>query len=71
MSRVPLIDATGVAALRKFIDSSHSHGTEVVLSGIRPQVAAILDRMHLDAIRADNFPAALGLAKTIIAGPAH
>jgi SulP family sulfate permease len=67
MSRVPLIDATGVAALRKFIESSRSHGTSVVLSGVRPAVGRILDRMHLEAVRAENFPAALDLARGIMA----
>jgi hypothetical protein len=40
MSRGPLIDATGVAALRKFIESSRGHDTSVVLSGVRHLEAA-------------------------------
>ena len=67
MGRVPLIDATGVAALEKFVGSSRRHGATVILSGVRPAVADILDRMHLEAVRAPNFPAALELAQAELA----
>lgn len=49
LSRVPLIDATGVAALKRFIDSAKGHGARVILSGARPKVAETLKRMHLTA----------------------
>lgn len=66
LSRVPLIDATGVAALKRFIDSAKGHGARVILSGARPKVAETLKRMHLTALQADNYPAALDQAKALL-----
>lgn len=64
---VPLIDASGVAALRQLLERCRRHGTRVILSGLREQPRAILaqmgvrpDGVHLEF--ADNFAAALALA---------
>ena len=64
---VPLIDASGVAALRQLLERCRRHGTRVILSGLREQPRAILAQMglrpdgtHLEF--ADNFPAAVALA---------
>jgi SulP family sulfate permease len=65
LGRVPLIDSTGVAALKKFTDSARARGAAVILSGTRPRVAVVLDRMKLDVIRVEDFPAALRKAAEI------
>jgi SulP family sulfate permease len=64
---VPLIDASGVTALRQLLERCRRHGTRVILSGLREQPRAILAQMgvrpdgaHLEF--ADNFPAAVALA---------
>jgi SulP family sulfate permease len=64
---VPLIDASGVAALRQLLERCRRHGTRVILSGLRQQPRQILaqmgvrpDGVHLEL--ADNFAAALALA---------
>ena len=64
---VPLIDASGVAALRQLLERCRRHGTRVILSGLREQPREILaqmgvrpDGVHLEF--ADNFAAALALA---------
>lgn len=65
---VPLIDASGVAALRAMIERCQRHGTRVILSGLREQPRAILAQMGVwpDGRQlgfADNFAAALALAR--------
>ncbi|HTT03104.1 MAG TPA: SulP family inorganic anion transporter [Steroidobacteraceae bacterium] len=42
---VPLIDASGVAALRQMLKRCAHRGTRVILSGLREQPRAILDQM--------------------------
>src|SRR5580658_8198779 len=64
---VPLIDASGVAALRALLARCQRHGPRVILSGLREQPRAILAQMGVrpDGERlefADNFAAALALA---------
>jgi SulP family sulfate permease len=65
---VPLIDASGVAALSQMIARCRRQGTKVILSGLRVQPAKILAQMGIaddgDAVRfADNFDAALKIAR--------
>ena len=65
---VPLIDASGVAALRALLERCRRHGTRVILSGLREQPRAILAQMGISPdgaqLRfADNFAAALALAQ--------
>ena len=62
LSRVPLIDSSGIAALKTFIDSAKGHGATVILSGARPKVREMLDRMKVAAFRAENYPSALARA---------
>ena len=64
---VPLIDASGVTALRQLLERCRRHGTRVVLSGLREQPREILAQMgvrpdgtHLEF--ADNFAGAVALA---------
>jgi SulP family sulfate permease len=68
MRFVPLIDASGVAALAQMIARCRRQGTKVILSGLRAQPAKILAQMGIaddgDAVRfADNFDAALKIAR--------
>ena len=64
---VPLIDASGVTALRQLLERCRRHGTRVIFSGLREQPREILAQMgvrpdgtHLEF--ADNFAAAVQLA---------
>jgi len=64
---VPLIDASGVAALRQLLERCRRHGTRVILSGLREQPRAILAQMGVrpdgaQLVFADNFAAAVALA---------
>ncbi|MEP9377570.1 SulP family inorganic anion transporter [Aquabacter sp. CN5-332] len=47
MEEVPLIDATGVAAVQDFLRRCQSGDTKVILSGLKPQAAEVLRRMGL------------------------
>jgi sulfate permease, SulP family len=66
MRLVPLVDSSGVTALRQMIQRCQRNGTRVILSGLRPQPLAILTQMGLkpDGIQlqfADDFAAAVAL----------
>ncbi len=68
MRYVPLIDASGVAALSQMIARCRRQGTKVILSGLREQPRRILAQMHVvedgDALRfARDFAQALELAR--------
>ena len=68
MRFVPLIDASGVAALSQVIARCRRQGTKVILSGLRAQPAKIVAQMGIhddgDAVRfADNFEAALKIVR--------
>ena len=67
LRQVPLIDASGAAALRQLVTRCARVGTRVIFSGLRPQPLEILTQMgirpdgeHLQL--ADNFQDALTLA---------
>jgi SulP family sulfate permease len=67
---VPLIDASGVTALRQLLRRCARHGTRVILSGLREQPLGILRQMGLqpdgtDLIFAENFAEALLIAQRI------
>ena len=66
---VPLIDASGVTALRQLLKRCSRGGTRVILSGLREQPRAILSQMGVapDGVHlqfASNFDEALRLART-------
>jgi sulfate permease, SulP family len=68
MRLVPLIDASGVTAVRQLLRRCEKAGTQLVLSGLRDQPRAILAQMGLHADQphlnfADDFQAALKLAR--------
>jgi SulP family sulfate permease len=65
---VPLIDASGVTALKQFLSRCERRGTQVILSGLREQPRRVLAQMHLRPdgrqLRfADNFAAAIALCR--------
>lgn len=69
LRQVPLIDASGAAALRQLVTRCARAGTRVIFSGLRPQPLEILTRMgirpngeHLQF--ADDFQDAVKLALT-------
>ena len=43
MRRVPFIDSTGIHNLQNLCEMSHREGTHIVLSGVRPNVYAVLE----------------------------
>ena len=50
MRKVPFIDATGVHNLEILIKSSLAEGIHVVLSGVKPEVQAVLDHAGIDKL---------------------
>ncbi len=69
MRLVPLIDSSGVTALRQMIKRCQRSGTRVILSGLGTQPRAILMQMNLkpDGVQlkfAEDFATALVLART-------
>lgn len=69
MRLVPLIDVSGVRALRQMIERCRRHGTRVILSGLRRQPNEILAQMGLQADGhalqfAEGFAEAIQLAAT-------
>ncbi|MBL9096883.1 MAG: STAS domain-containing protein [Alphaproteobacteria bacterium] len=49
MGNVPLIDASGAAALEKFVDDAARRGTRTVLSNVQPEVLSVIDALGLTA----------------------
>ena len=69
MRLVPMMDASGVAALAAFLDRCGKRGMRVILSGLREQPRAVLAQMHVlghAAIAAvePDFAHALARART-------
>jgi SulP family sulfate permease len=67
LDQVPVIDATGLVAIESAIDKLKRAGHKVILAGLRPQVAAVLDKAHIVPERgklaiAPDLDAALSLA---------
>ncbi len=55
MKEVPAIDSTGIAALKSFARHCRAHKTTLILSEVRPQPLAALDRARfLDEIGREN-----------------
>jgi len=72
MRRVPVIDASGVHALRQLAARCHRQGIALIVSGLQPQPLSVVAQMGLDqgpaAPRlATNFDHAVALAGDIIA----
>ena len=47
MGNVPLIDASGAAALEKFIDDAARRGTRTILSNVQPDVLDVIETLGL------------------------
>lgn len=47
MGNVPFIDASGAAALEKFIDDAARRGTRTILSNVQADVLGVLDKLSL------------------------
>ncbi|HWA29495.1 MAG TPA: SulP family inorganic anion transporter [Rhizomicrobium sp.] len=67
MAGVPLIDITGAATLRKFLDSTLARGTRVILAGVKEGPASVLDGMKVVARRAANFTQAVDMSREMLA----
>lgn len=48
MRRVPFIDSTGIHNLQNLCEMSHREGTHIVLSGVTPNVHAVLEHNGFD-----------------------
>ena len=66
MERVPLIDATGVAALKRVVDMACATGALVILAGVQRTPALTLRQMKLDVRRTRDFPAAVAAAAKFV-----
>ena len=73
MRRVPLIDASGVHALQRFLRRCRQHNIRVILSGLQTQPRQVLHDMGVNAddhlAYADHFAAALQLSTTSASTP--
>lgn len=72
MRKVPFIDSTGIHNLEILINSSHSEGIKVVLSGVNPTVREVLhkagvDRMLGEGCICDHITKAVKMANEIAA----
>ena len=70
---VPLIDSSGVSALRQFLERCARAGTRVILSGLREQPRSVLEQMGIrrdgaKMLFASNFEEALSLARASFPG---
>ncbi len=54
MRKVPFIDSTGLHNLEILIQSSRSEGIDVVLSGVREEVRAVLHKSNIDHMLGDD-----------------
>lgn len=70
MGSVPLMDATGAAALKRFVRSAAAKGTSIVLCELQKQPADALRQMEVSAPRAATFDESLAIARTLLATPA-
>lgn len=74
MREVPLMDASGAAALQQFLDRAQHMGIRVVLSGLQAQPQTLLAEMHVlthpaIAALADHFEDALRQARALVGSP--
>src|SRR5690606_12627454 len=72
MRLVPVIDASGVHALRKLAERCQREGIVLILSGLRDQPNRVVAQMGLDGGAgglhlASNFDRALKLAQSLVA----
>jgi SulP family sulfate permease len=75
LRQVPVIDASGVHALRALLQRCRRHGVELVLSGLQAQPQRVFQRMGLlhgqaGLHLAADYDAALAIAEGLLAGTA-
>ena len=68
MADVPMIDATGAAALKRFLASAAAKGTAIIFSELAPEPAASLQRMDIAVPNAATFDGSVGLARHWLPG---
>jgi len=68
MGNVPLIDASGAAALEKFIDEAARNGTRTILSNVQGDVRKVLDDLGLS--RKPTLMIVKNLEKALVAARA-
>jgi sulfate permease, SulP family len=68
MQGVPLIDSTGAATLRKFLSTARLKDIRVILAGLKPGPAGVLDGMGIAAERANTFEEAVAMSARPSAG---
>lgn len=71
MRLVPIVDASGVHALKTLADRCHRRGIVLILSGLQPQPKRVIADMRLDARDGQlyfvpDYPGALRLAASIV-----
>jgi SulP family sulfate permease len=68
LDQVPMIDATGIGALRSFADRCRRDGTRLALVGLRPAARGALEKMGViprnDVLLATTFEEALAAVPT-------
>jgi len=76
LREVPMIDATGADALQDLVRRCDAQGTRVIVTGLQPEAAAVLERLGLGPgegplLHAPDFAAALEIARREVsrAGP--
>jgi SulP family sulfate permease len=70
MRLVPIIDASGVHALRMLLQRCRKRGIELVISGLQPQPMRVVEQMHLHAETAGlhfsrDFASAIELSRKL------
>jgi SulP family sulfate permease len=68
MGNVPMIDASGAAALEKFIDDTARRGTRTILSNVQPDVLDVIETMGIT--KKPSVAVAKNLQKALIAARA-
>lgn len=66
MADVPQIDATGAAALKRFIHSAAAKGTAIIFSELDPAPAETLARMDIAVPSAPSFADSIALARDLV-----
>ncbi|HWA90672.1 MAG TPA: SulP family inorganic anion transporter [Rhizomicrobium sp.] len=69
MADVPLIDASGAMALKRFIALARSRGVAIVLAELNPQPEATLRNMGVAVPRAGSFRDGIALARAFLPRP--
>jgi len=74
MRKVPFVDATGLHNLEVFIRNSHEQGIHVILSGVRPEVLAVIRKSNLHGEVGEknifnHINGAMERAKEVVAHP--